>query len=367
MFSCLNYGGHDNKVLPIPGNIPYNKLPEDIKLTYNTLEKTAIIRIEGMGTNTPNTCKNVKNVHFVNVSYASRGISKDALSLRSNSMSLRSGSSDIAHGSQRRLYDLIKKIKEYLLNNDMEKVIVIGVSHGSLIVHAAFLKLQMDTTLTTDELNKIHIYTVGSPRYLPKGLLPEQKLLNFYHVKDKMIRLVNMLPFGGCKVPDLKQAESKFISTGKEDNLKGEHIYDKENAIIYVNKCNFIPDGKQNPVYENYYSSHLVSQVNPTFDFSLFHAYLFILYPLMDFSLRYVINELTFFDETYNPYKLVDCNETQPGTTEGEGGGSNKQHLKYQNKLYKIRKDKVGKYITIKKVKTYLKEIRGKYRYTTNC
>lgn len=377
MFSCLNYGNH-NKVLPYPSvNTPSSpRLPDNIKLQYYDLQDTAIIRIEGMGTNSPSICKSVpgppdnlkgpKNVHFVNVTYASRGMTRDAISLRSNSMSLRSGSPDIANGreSQRRLFELINKIKMYL-TSEMNKVIVIGVSHGSLLVHAAFLKLQMDIDLTPENLSKLHIYTIGSPRYLPKGLLPEGRLLNFYHVKDKMIRLVNMLPFGGCKVPDLQQAEEQLKRAfhDSETSLQpGEHLYDPDNAIVYVNKRNFQPDNITTPVVQDYYYMPISeSRVSPTFDLALFHAYPYILYPIMDFNTRYAMSELTFFDNTNNPFKLVDCH----GTAASQGGANKKQHIKYQNKVYKIRKDKVGKYITIKKVKTYLKEIRGKYRYTT--
>lgn len=44
-------------------------------------------------------------------------------------------------------------------------------------------------------------------------------------------------------------------------------------------------------------------------------------------------------------------------------GGGKSTKLKYQNKLYTIRQDKTGKYITSRRAKIYLSTIRGKYRY----
>lgn len=394
MFSCLNYGDHNRVVpIPVPGNTPPHSelpIPPLNSIKYDTLTKTAIIRIEGMGTNTLSICKQKKksekeNVFFENVSYASRGITTDAKHLLRHSSSFTENGFDYSkegRRSQRRLFELIKTIKNRLVDTTIETVIVIGISHGSLLGHAAFLKLQMDMEVTRDHLNKLHVYTIGSPRYLPKGLLADTKLLNFYHVKDKMIRLVNMLPFGGCKVPNLKKAEEnmekafgpssttlpadehQFQAYDKETDPK-HHLYDKDNAIVYVNRSNFIPDVLRSEIHINhpsrYYIPTFEKDASGFFNFGLFHATHFILYPIMDYTTMWYLDA---FPENNIP-GFTPCSSVV--ATAGIGGANKKQHIKFQHKVYKIRKDKVGKYITIKKVKTYLKEIRGKYRYTTKC
>ena len=379
MFSCLGYP-NQIRVTPVTTNTTttYSQLPNIPQITYTGLNNTAIIRIEGMGTNTPYCSKTMKtkdNVHFVNVSYASRGFTTDLRHLKRHVIKLGSGTftmSDEGRRSQEKIYKLINTIKKHLIDGSIQTVIVVGISHGSLLVHAALLKLQMDMDLDA-VLVKLHIYTIGSPRYLPKGLLAEDQLLNFYHVRDKMIRLVKLLPFGGFQVPDLKGMEEQMTSLGlrsttltntalhsstpysSQDDPK-YHLYDAGKAIVYVNRDNFIPDALSSVSIkypERYYFPNFEKNVGGVFDFDLFHGTPFILYPIMDFSTMYTLSE---FPE-HTLLDLAPCNEKQ-------GGGGSKSHdIKYQNKVYKIRKDKVGKYIVVKKTKTYLSEIRGKYRY----
>jgi hypothetical protein len=379
MFSCLNYGS--SSVAPEGNPQTLNTLPTIQFITLDNISNTAIIRMEGVSNNSATICKTINNpkipnAFFVNVNYASRGIFKDVSTLSTNAKAIDEGRLSESEYSHRRLFELIETIKKYLKDARIERVIVVGVSHGSILVHAALLKIQMDMGVggvvrsARDHINlidainsKLEIYTIGSPRYLPKGLLMEGKLLNFYHVKDKWIRIVHLLPFAkGFQVPNL----SKINMGDGKDPDKADSLYDESKALVFVNKCNFMPKPRTEAQlklgYTPYYMPYYESDINPTLDFSIFHAAPAILYPLMDINTRYILSRFDIDDNDIHHKPIF--NPCYPPAT--RGGSKAKQYIKFQNKIYKIKKDKISsnKYITVKRVKTYLSTIRGKYRYT---
>jgi hypothetical protein len=370
MFSCLNYSA--NKVVPLPGvegkTSELITLPEALlnSICLDSLKNTAIILIEGMGSDAPHRCSVKKDksgvndhVYFELVSYETRGLFDDLKTVICNTKQIaRTGDVSQGEHSHRRLYNVIRIVKKHINSVNINKVILIGTSHGSLIAHAAFLKIQMDieTDIERTNLSKLHIYTIGSPRYLPKGLLPLPQLLNFYHVDD-WISILHLLH--GFNVPELKpikkfmKAKWPLSETGEKN---GFHLYDEAKAIVYVNKknhfphisCAMLPDKDK----DNYFFPF--SQKPKT---SLFHASSFILYPLMGFKTK-----LLLYSYSYSKFEPPDYAMCPRDMT-----GGSKQQIKFKNKVYKIKIDKtLNKYITMKHVKTYLNTIRGKYRYIYN-
>jgi hypothetical protein len=86
------------------------------------------------------------------------------------------------------------------------KIVVIGVSHGSLIVHSAILKIKAIYEPVEQLINiftdRIIVLTLGSPKYLPKTLLNNKNIrdeirmiygnvYNFYNIKDKIYGILN--------------------------------------------------------------------------------------------------------------------------------------------------------------------------------
>ena len=79
---------------------------------------------------------------------------------------------------------------QVILNTNLN-IIIIGNSHGSLIIHGAILKLKMIINdKLQNELNsdRITIITNGSPYYLPKILLKNNNIYNIYNIDDYILK-----------------------------------------------------------------------------------------------------------------------------------------------------------------------------------
>jgi hypothetical protein len=342
-------------------NQSFGLLPDEYKIN-SAISNTAIISIYGIGNNVPTKCNHVErlNVYSVNINYESTmnshlfGILDDVYTLLKDGHNLKYHNtiSQDFH-SHARLFKLQNAIKKFILMENLNQVILIGASHGSLIVHGAFLKLQMDHEVLPIHLAKLKIFTIGSPRYLPKGLLPN--LLNFYHVQDDMIHFVkklNIVSFiSGFRVPDLAKIAKDVLQIDC-NSLKHEHAYDADNALVYVNKCNFVKQGdagKQGYNYNNYLAPYYEDGLDKDKKKYIFHSSIHNLYPIMNYDTRLFMDPKTIYLEK------TDCNMS---------GGASKQYVKYKEKFYKLRENKKGKYILVLRAKTYLTTIRGKYRYS---
>ena len=187
---------------------------------------TAFISISGVGSqSTGNTCIDsvTTGCRYIDVKYGTKGVVRDAIAafqdMRcvNNQCAFRVGNHN--KDTQERVKNLTRAIVDCLTRDKYKYVVVIGCSHGSLIVHAAFLHVQM---MVARELlaNKLFIFTVSSPYYLPKDLVPQAtrgrlpKLVNAYHKKDPLVNtlqfslLCNKLYNLSCsKVPDLSMVK----------------------------------------------------------------------------------------------------------------------------------------------------------------
>lgn len=375
MFTFFSYS-RKNKVLPNNFTKSQHTLEQ---LKFNNLEKTAIIMIEGVGGDIQDFCKKKdNNVYYELISYSSKGLIKDISQLGKDAQALNNhGYIPDKYYSNIKIFKLQNCIKKYIEKTDVNTVIVVGISHGSLLVHSAFLKLQMDMDITTSQIRKIKIFTIGSPRYLPKGLIPEGEgegkdtLLNFYHVHDPFPGLLKKISGedGRFKVPDLSKLPNDFKNRGIEeidnttkDYEKEEYIYDKDNALVYVNRRTFLIRPSNANTFEktfipvNYKEISSFLKVIEKANF--YHGSPFILYPVMDIETRYQLNNITKLKLlTVSGPNFISC-------TEQTGGSITKQNkLTYNKKAYTVYKDKTGKYIRSKNQKVYLKTIKGQYRY----
>lgn len=274
------------------------KFSDSSRVELTNVKNTAFVMIEGLGTNSADQCKmftdTQKNVYFHTVPYGTYGLLKDTVALRENARKIKTrGSSRMSHA---RIFVLQKVVKKYLLLENIEKVYVVAISHGSLIAHSVVLKLQMDIDLSIDQIKKLHVYTIGSPRYLPANLLGGDemsttrvqrnegsfpRLLNFYHVKDPFLPALRRIPFCGFKVPD-----NVSIATG-------DHRYIPGDALVFVNRENIIEDDipLKLDTINNYYMPYDKSFVMSLNAFQKFHGSPYILYPVFDMLIMYHIAE----------------------------------------------------------------------------
>jgi hypothetical protein len=159
-----------------------------------------------------------------------------------------------------RLISMCNLIIFYLLHTNL-KVIIIGYSHGALIIHGAILKLKM---ILNDELqeqlnsNRIYIITNGSPRYLPKKLLKKEQIYNIYNINDSTLKYCDKRLFPYFKLPDFKtkgnyinacssNEQSRFLFIKKYVVNKQISFFKEEN-YIYVRINGYNNSEKNNHV-----------------------------------------------------------------------------------------------------------------------
>ena len=135
-----------------------------------------------------------------------------------------------------RMYNLIKF---YLLYTNLE-IIIIGFSHGSLIIHGAInkLKMNLNENLQTElNSNRIYIITNGSPRYLPKELLEKKQIYNIYNIEDQILNNFIARRNKNYKFPNFKFNINDFKEICNFDKKTINYLDNEE--YIYVNLINF--------------------------------------------------------------------------------------------------------------------------------
>jgi len=202
------------------------------------------IVILGIGSNTKSYSKfNREEKSIIElVEYGTEGNIKDVKALFSDVKQLKKGNELV---EKQRLTNLFELLKFYLLSTNLN-INVIGFSHGSLIIHGAILKLKM---IIDDKLekrlnsNSITIITVGSPRYLPKELLRENKIYNLYNIEDflKNIKWFFKPYFKIPTFPNTDDIRFKFnIGIGIKQNKNAEiHSFIDDENFIFVKFIGF--------------------------------------------------------------------------------------------------------------------------------
>jgi hypothetical protein len=225
---------------------PTINLSKVINIGINNKNPMVYVIIEGMGTQ-----RDEKNIAFLDnynnesilsivyyFNYESKSFAKipipNVLNILKNARKLNRNANlnyDKLHDRVQRLINLI-----FDLLNDNINLVLIGISHGSLLIHQAILFLKQ-SFIDFVKYN-IFIYTIGSPRYLPKDLLGSSespRVINFYHEKDEFNKILkSAFDFGvkSLRVPDLS-------------NIVNNYKYDEENAICIMK------DSKRNDILLN--------------------------------------------------------------------------------------------------------------------
>ena len=167
----------------------------------------------------------------------------------------------------KRIRMIVDKIKAKLLDDDYPTVVLIGFSHGALILHGAILRLMCCIDVTSVHLNKIRFYTVGAPRY-PSPLLlkayeseSETHLYNVYHQNDQMLNkgklIRTMLQMCHAKNP----FQTPIQMTNYNDNIQ----FNLTERLI----CHTLFTLELNDNYYHIHSYNLVFFVFKTTDYTI--------------------------------------------------------------------------------------------------
>jgi len=184
--------------------------------------------------------------------------------------------------------ELVKKLRFYLLNSNINNICILCNSHGSLIIHFLIVHFSIiiksasreyESIMIKELRKKLKIITYGSPRYLPSNLydlfgdksqstasagpvvtsknvvmhkhnqLPPLEsgphtiahvqslqcnkidklpsIINCYHTSDMLLIKLNYLPFKCFKIPSFKI------------DFEGKHFkYDENMGLLFVNNTN---------------------------------------------------------------------------------------------------------------------------------
>lgn len=150
--------------------------------------------------------------------YESQGLIKNAKDLRRNTYNVHTWGKKKSETEDdqrtRRLIQLIQKLISYNSFN----IVLIGISHGSVIIHKALLKMNLRGDMNYPNL---FVYTLGSPQYLSSSVLDTRlessllpRVINYYHSSDPYLKWLGLLKWipavaGKFKIPSVKQDNFK--------------------------------------------------------------------------------------------------------------------------------------------------------------
>jgi hypothetical protein len=144
-----------------------------------------------------------------------------------------------------RLKKLFELLEFYLLNTSLN-IVLIGFSHGCVIIHAAILKLKMRTDIQTSSyIDRITIMAVNSPNLIPPEIIHKQatnKVFNIYNIKDFMLSLGKFFKITkNDYLPDLSYSHIKTLKFSEgiwkanHSDVIFEYSFVEEKRIIYIN------------------------------------------------------------------------------------------------------------------------------------
>jgi hypothetical protein len=193
----------------------------DLRLQSNVLFKaidinnqtTKIFVMEGLGTKLPSPIISHKTEgnfpHITAQSYESRGEVRDTLDLIKDLKSHQSVT------RRERLDTLINSIKEALVNQTFNQVILIGCSHGSIIMYSALVEIEADITIPPCLLRKLRFYAVTPPTFFPANTLTYNSTPAMSGSTSSPITILPSLPFAHIHYRD----DPFFNINVKNDNV----------------------------------------------------------------------------------------------------------------------------------------------------
>jgi hypothetical protein len=219
----------------------------------------------------------------------------------------------------KRLNNLVSIISFYM-RYTTRKIVVIGVSRGSLIVHSAILKIKgiyrpLEHLLNIFE-NRIIVLTLGSPKYLPISLLSDKirdskisfgNVYNFYNTTDgiynvlDLIRKLGLNSLSYLKFPKLQEEfhnNSPYytninnllcLNDGDKKNIP-KYKYDVDKHVFFVKYTENLKYFKQDSTEDTYIIQTLFKK---TPNIVFFYSILFHFFPIFLNNLHilhYMIN-----------------------------------------------------------------------------
>jgi hypothetical protein len=353
-----------------------NPLNSDfLNIVQEKSNKVTFITCYGIGSSGEDSvATDDERFQFEEFDYSSQGIIKDIFHLIKDARAL-SNDEFLKTSREPRTKELCVKIKAALTAG--RYVILIGISHGSLIMYNACLRLMCDIQINHEHMKKLRLYTIGSPQYpITRFFRPYENngiynLINFYHHADKMLSAINnplswVLKF---KIP--KEIGKRISSNDVNPTICPENshqlLFDKKNRVV-----------------TNFYDlretiASVSSKETAKISNEVYHVSPINLYPLIapcldktaaiNIGYQFFLKTLHFishyakpvsgeksFKILYEQYKKQNAN-----------GGAIKERISLissKQTSYVVRKDAQNKkYIFISKQRVYLSDIRGKYRY----
>ena len=268
-----------------------------------------------------------------------------------------------------RLNNLVNIIIFYMRYTN-RKIIIMGISHGSVIVHTAILKIKglyepLEDLMTIFK-ERIIILTLGSPKYLPKTLLTSNpsvvkdneamnvgNVYNFYNAKDQIYLILNNIRNLGINtLTYLKFPVLSIESNSAQDNFTNISDADKYIHGTQINLPQykfdrtehiFIVNNTENLKYTMDDSDHFLIQnlCKNTPSLIFFHSVLFHFFPVFLNNLHiihYMRNIKSINRSSGDTYgSLIEIvNRSVFASNLMDGGRKNKKIRKVKKYLKKI-------------------------------
>jgi hypothetical protein len=384
MLGCLKF---KNKVKPeTKQSVGSASISQDdfiekyfIDQNFNDITNTVFMTLYGAGSERrPHEVYYVhqNNTYIERLPYNSRNTVFDVLDARSDAAGLKAYSQkcdlstgmnveDLASTTTRaKIVQIKKRILHYIQDESIENIVLVCVSHGSLIIHYTLLQLAsiLGVNIKQGILNKLKVITIGSPRTLPKQLFSifgrtidnvtvqmnsvslksqidrsmdklwvylthkqtEQadntvntiallraqlnskkintlpSILNCYHKKDTVINLLRRVSTRGV-------LNSFYVPQFPEDKLlePKNFWFDTQTNVLYVNNTSSISMDAY-VMKKDYMCVNTIDPDKNTFypyypgHKTNFHVSMFNLYPLFTYNICYHIEDFEFLNDKAN-------------------------------------------------------------------
>lgn len=372
-------------------------------------ERTAFVYCDGIGTHRDGFCmstfcnrsttttpqptsnsetKKTNTYHYFK--YGSLGVAIDFLTLIKDINSLNKGCFSTGFLSRsKRQDDLANVIKCYGLDKDVsgqdkyDKIVLIGVSHGSLLMHSALLRIKMsriDIPDITQIMSKIYFVTIGSPNHPPPLLLKpyegaEKRLYNFYSVQDLILQrhFAKLLPASakhyfkltsGNRISPVPQSFNFNITPYVHSHTpEASPVINVKYSIIEPMRICILTNDL-NDLLRSIYSDY---GVPPLF----YHISAYVAIPFFGVKNERYLHQMYFVEQYLQKFQFYNdpqcffypCGDT----TKIQGGYASKPIIKMKRngKKYVVRIDRETKrkYIIMNKSKVFLSNIKGSYVY----
>lgn len=144
-----------------------------------------------------------------------------------------------------RLSRLLELLEFYLLNTILN-IVLIGFSHGSVLIQAVIIKIKMKGIISKTALKeRITIISIGSPNIIPPNIISistTNKVFNIYNIYDNILFLGNIFKITKKDyIPDLSKSHIKTLNfnngiwkTYDSTRVEFKYSFDKDKRIIYI-------------------------------------------------------------------------------------------------------------------------------------